>query len=38
MLNKERVYRYIYKGVEYAINLNQIDYIQRKGRQTIIVM
>ena len=37
MLNKERVYRYIYKGVEYAINLNQIDYIQRKGRQTIIV-
>ena len=37
MLNKERVYRYTYKGVEYAINLNQIDYIQRKGRQTVIV-
>ena len=37
MLNKERVYRYTYKGIEYAIYLDQIDFIQRKGRQTIIV-
>lgn len=37
MLNKERVYRYTYKNVDYTINLNQIDYIQRDGRQTKIV-
>ena len=37
MLNKERVYRYTYKKVEYTISLNQIDYIQRDGRQTKIV-
>ena len=37
MLNKERVYRYTYKGIEYAININDINYLQRKGRQTIIV-
>ena len=37
MLSKERVYRYKYKSIEYTINLNQIDYIQRDGRQTKIV-
>ncbi len=37
MLNKEKVYRYTYKGVEYTININQIKYIQRDGRQTRIV-
>ena len=37
MLNKEKVYRYTYKGIEYTINLNNIDYIQRDGRQIKIV-
>ena len=37
MLSKERVYRYKYKNVEYTININQIDYIQREGRQSKIV-
>ena len=37
MLNKEKVYRYTYKGIDYTINLTQIDYIQRYGRQTKIV-
>ena len=37
MLNKEKVYKFTYKNVEYAINLNDINYIQRDGRQTKIV-
>jgi len=37
MLNKDRVYRYTYKGIEYSINLNKIDYIQRDGRKIKIV-
>ena len=37
MLNKEKIYRYTYKNIEYAINLNNIDYIQRDGRQVRIV-
>ena len=37
MLNKEKVYRYIYKGVDYSINFNLIDYFQRDGRKTKIV-
>ena len=37
MLNKERIYRYTYKGTDYTINLNNIDYIQREGRQVKIV-
>ena len=37
MLNKEKVYRYTYKNIEYTINLTQINYIQREGRKTSIV-
>lgn len=37
MLNKEKVYRYIYKNIEYTINISQIDFIQRDGRQIKIV-
>lgn len=37
MLNKEKVYRYVYKNVEYTINLLNINYIQRDGRKTKIV-
>ena len=37
MLNNEKIYRYTYKSVEYAINLNNIDYIQREGRKVRIV-
>ena len=37
MLNKEKVYKFTYKNVEHAINLNDINYIQREGRQTKIV-
>ena len=37
MLSKERVYRYKYKNIEYTIHLNQINYIQRDGRQSKIV-
>ena len=37
MLNKEKVYRYTYKSIDYTINLNNIDYIQREGRQIRIV-
>ena len=37
MLNKEKTYRYTYKGIEYTINLNNIDFIQREGRQIKIV-
>ena len=37
MLNKEKVYRYTYKNIEYTINLLQIDYFQREGRKTKIV-
>lgn len=37
MLNKDKVYRYSYKNVDYTIHLSQIDYIQRDGRKTKIV-
>ncbi len=37
MLNKEKVYHYIYKNVAHNINLNSINYIQRDGRRTKIV-
>lgn len=37
MLNKEKIYRYTYKGVEHTINLNNVDYIQREGRKIKIV-
>ena len=37
MLNKEKVYRYTYKNIEYTINLSSINYIRRDGRQTKIV-
>ena len=37
MLNKEKVYRYTYKGIEYTINLSSINYIRRDGRKTMIV-
>lgn len=37
MLNKERVYRYTYKNIEYSININSICYVQREGRQAVIV-
>lgn len=37
MLNKEKVYRYTYKNVDYTINYNNIDYIQREGRKVRIV-
>ncbi len=37
MLNKNRVYRYTYNNVEYAITLDMIDYIHRDGRRIKIV-
>ena len=37
MLNKEDVYRYTYKSVNYSINTNTIDYIKRDGRQIKLV-
>ena len=37
IFNKEKVYRYTYKNVEYTINYNHIDYIQREGRKVRIV-
>lgn len=37
MLNIEKVYRYIYKSVDYSIPIDSIDYIIREGRQTKIV-
>ena len=37
MLNKEKVYKYTYKSIDYTINYNNIDYVQRDGRQTRIV-
>ena len=37
MLNKEKVYRYMYKNIEYNIKLSDINYIQRDGRRTKIV-
>ena len=37
ILNKEKVYRYTYKNVDYTINYNKIDYIQREGRKVKIV-
>lgn len=37
MLNKQNVYRYTYKSIDYTINLNNVDYIQRDGRQVKIV-
>ena len=37
MFDKDKAYRYTYKNVEYAINYNHIDYIQREGRKVRIV-
>lgn len=37
MLSKEKVYKYIYKNVEYNIKLSDINFIQRDGRKTKIV-
>lgn len=37
ILNSEQIYKYTYKSVEYSINLNKINYIQRDGRRTKIV-
>jgi DNA-binding LytR/AlgR family response regulator len=37
MFSKEKVYRYTYKNVDYAIRINKICYIQRDGRKTKIV-
>lgn len=37
MLNKDKVYRYSYKNIDYTIFLSQIDYIQRDGRRTKFV-
>ena len=37
MLNKDNVYKYRYKNVDYTISFTQIDYIQRDGRRTKIV-
>ncbi len=37
MLNKDKVYKYTYKGVAHNINLSSINYIQRDGRRTKIV-
>lgn len=37
MLNKDNVYKYRYKNVDYTIRFSQIDYIQRDGRRTKIV-
>jgi DNA-binding LytR/AlgR family response regulator len=37
MMNKDKVYRYTYKSVDYNINFNHIDYIQRDGRKIKIV-
>ena len=37
MLNVDRVYRYVYKNIEYSINLNDINYIKRDGRGIRIV-
>ena len=37
MLNKDKVYRYSYKNIDYTIHLSQIDYIQRDGRRTKLV-
>lgn len=37
MLDKSKVYRYVYRNVEYTIPFSQIDYIQRDGRKTKIV-
>lgn len=33
MLDKGKTYKYTYKGIDYTINLNYINYIQRDGRQ-----
>ena len=37
MLNVDRIYKYIYKNVVYTIDLMNIDYIIRDGRQIKIV-
>lgn len=37
MLNKDKVYRFTYKNIDYTIPLNQINYFQRDGRRTRIV-
>ena len=37
MLNKEKVYRYTYKSIDYSLPIDSIDYVIREGRQTKIV-
>ncbi len=37
MLNIDRVYRFIYKNIEYSINLMDINYIKRDGRGIRII-
>lgn len=36
MLNKFSCYRYIYRNVEYCIPYEDVNYIQREGRKTVI--
>jgi DNA-binding LytR/AlgR family response regulator len=36
MLNKERMYRYSYNNIDYAVPFSKINYIQREGRKTKI--
>ncbi len=37
MLNKDKVYRYTYKSIDYTIPLSHINYIQRDDRRTKMV-
>ena len=37
ILNKEKVYKFKYKNIEYNINVNSINYVQRDSRRTKIV-
>ena len=37
MINKEDIYRYTYKSVNYSINMSSINYIKRSGRQIKII-
>lgn len=37
MLERDKVYRYTYKNVDYAIPLSDVDYIQRDERRTKII-
>lgn len=37
MLVTDKSYRFVYKNIDYSINLSQIDYIQRDGRKIKIV-